>query len=535
MSSLQPVLNLQLILSLILERCPGWIIEGSRKQWVLYAIRTKDLEFLRILTQTVDPFINTSEYLVFAAGIENNFHVIEYLLSLNCPIDHLKVLSSAVEKKALNNLKFFHEKMDFPIDNYNLFSSAAGVKDNIPILKYLKSHNCPISHLTTSNSAAENGALNNLKWLLKNGFLMMNGDIFYCSIKIGSLEFLEWLKGNKCPIPKRRNFLSLKKCSIATIEWLMEQGIEINPTEVFIGAARQGCLDKMEWLLETKYSIKNPKIFEAAVKNGSLKILKWLLQKGCPINDSDIFIAAARLGHFDIMKWILDKKCPLNDSRILIAAAEFGSIEQMEWLLDNKCPIDNSYIFQKAAEKGNVKVMEWLFEKGCPTDYSMRGAAKHGCLTIMKWLLKKGCAIDDLEIMSSAVEYGSLRNMKWLLKSGCPVDDPNIFVQAAKHGSLDIMKWLLRNKFSIDDPNIMKAAAKNGSLVNLKWLLENKCPMTHPSIFVSALYHGSLRNLKWLLENKCPVGQYRKSKAKELFGSFEKLLQLLKIDSDIYQ
>ena len=38
-------MNLQLILSLILEHSPGWIIDGSRKQWILYAIETKDLNF----------------------------------------------------------------------------------------------------------------------------------------------------------------------------------------------------------------------------------------------------------------------------------------------------------------------------------------------------------------------------------------------------------------------------------------------------------------------------------------------------------
>ena len=90
-------LNLHLILSLVMEHSPGWIIDGSRKQWILYAIETKDLRFLRILTQTVDPFINTCEYLEFAAGVENNFHDIEYLMSLNCPIDQLKVLTLVLQ------------------------------------------------------------------------------------------------------------------------------------------------------------------------------------------------------------------------------------------------------------------------------------------------------------------------------------------------------------------------------------------------------------------------------------------------------
>ena len=267
-------LNLQLILSLILEHCPGWIIGKDRKVWILYAIETKDLEFLRILAQTIDPFIQTSEYLELAAGVENNIPVIEYLMSLNCPIDQSKVLISAAKNKALNNLKFFHEKKQFPIDdNYRVFSSAAGIENNIEMMEYLKSHNCPISHLNTSRSAAENGALNNLKWLLKNGFSMKNEYIFYSATKSGSLDVLKWLKKNECPI---YTFPSLENCSIETIEWLIEQGVTIYHTEISITAAEHGCLDKMKWMLKKKYSIQDSRIFIAAVEHGSLENLEWL-------------------------------------------------------------------------------------------------------------------------------------------------------------------------------------------------------------------------------------------------------------------
>ena len=109
------------------------------------------MAFLRILTQTIHPFIQTLEYWEVAVSIENNIPIIDYLLSFNCIIDQVKVFKvfkSAVEKKAFKNLKFLHEKKRFPIDdNYHLFSSAVGIENNIDILKYLVLHNCPISHL----------------------------------------------------------------------------------------------------------------------------------------------------------------------------------------------------------------------------------------------------------------------------------------------------------------------------------------------------------------------------------------------------
>ena len=245
-------LNLQLIFFLILEHSPGWIIDESRRQWILYAIETKDLAFLRILSQTVVPFINTCEYLEFAAGIEDNIPVMEYLLSFNFPVDELKVLKSAVEKKALKNLKFLHEKKRFCIDdNYHLFIGAAGTEDNIEVMEYLKSHHCPIVHLDTSRSAARHGALNNLKWLFDNGCSMDDSDIFDDAISHGSLEVLKWLKSKECPIIKGWNYgaISWENCSIESLEWLLDQGAAIDPRHVFRASVKHVCLDQMKWIV----------------------------------------------------------------------------------------------------------------------------------------------------------------------------------------------------------------------------------------------------------------------------------------------
>ena len=71
-----------------------------------------------------------------------------------------------MKKKSFKNLKFLQKKMGFEItDNYHLFEFASGTEDNIRIMEYLISMNCPINRSKTVISAAENGALNNLKWL----------------------------------------------------------------------------------------------------------------------------------------------------------------------------------------------------------------------------------------------------------------------------------------------------------------------------------------------------------------------------------
>ena len=116
-------------------------------------------------------------------------------------------------------------------------------------------------------SAAAGGALNNLKWLLKNGFSMEDTRIFGAAIGSGSLDVFKWLKRNKCPLDKGTMYSTLENCSIEALEWLIEQDIEIySTTEVFMGAARSGRLDQMKMMLKKNYSIEDPRIFEAAAE-----------------------------------------------------------------------------------------------------------------------------------------------------------------------------------------------------------------------------------------------------------------------------
>ena len=138
----------------------------------------------------------------------------------------------------------------------------------IDILEYLKLHNCPISHLDATISAAKSGALNNLKWLLENGFSMEDIRIFEAAIANGSLEILKWLKRNKCPIDG---------ATVATFtRYEKEQGVTMSSQQVFVGAAKRGCLDTLKWLLKKRYSIQHSEIFiiVAMSAHGSFEIFE---------------------------------------------------------------------------------------------------------------------------------------------------------------------------------------------------------------------------------------------------------------------
>ena len=572
-------MNGHLVLFLVLEHSSGQSIDKSRKEWIRSAIQTRNLNFLRILNETTRPFITQAkEFLELAAGIENNMPIMQYLISLNCLIDPFKAMLSAVKNKAFNNLQWL-ERNGFPIENsFRLIEMAAGTENNIPMIKYLISKKCPISHFYTLQSASKNGALNNLKWLLKNEIsiddrgkatrgciLNMKNWVASCiSAKENddTIKTIEWFKeqgfssfaglGDTLSLDKRRWLMKIR-CeaishlsvfakaarhgSLENLKWLLENGCPINNFDILTEAAAHGSLENMQWLVENGCPINNFNILREAAAQGSLENIKWLVENGCPINNFKILREAAAQGSLENIQWLVENGCPIDNREIFIAAVRFGSIEQMEWLLENGCPIGNLEIFEEAAKTGNLQVMRWLLANGCPIDSYIIfvRAAGHGSLQNMKWLLANGCPINNCNIFEEAAEFGSLHNMKWLLANGCPINHSDTLAYAAKYGSLVNMKWLVANGCHIRQCNsqILAEAGIFGSLPNMKWLLENGCSIDDNHTFDQVLYgHGSLRILRWLLENGCPVVLQRENRKNRVYGSFENILQLLEISPE---
>ena len=541
-------LNGHLLLSLVLEHSPGWIIDESRKEWILEAIKTRDFNFLRLLVETIQPFDQAAGCIEAAAGIENNGRIMEYLVSRDYPIDHFKTMFSAVENRALNNLKLLATN-GFPIENTYVFHRAASTENNIPILEYLLPLDRDSSQrLRPLYYVVRSGAVNNMKWLLKNGFALEKSEIVEDAILSDSLEMLNCLKANGCPLPQELSFHSRLHwnrrrprpkscCSVETLEWLAEHGVSMvdDAPYLVLAAAREGCFDKMQWLFKHGCPLVSPprgqrlfciKVFgvlAAAAGHGSLRNMKWLFKNGCPIEYSEIMIQAAIHGSLINMKWLLKNGCPTSNSAILVEAARKGNLKNMQWLFKNGCPINDSKIFRAAAELGSIRQMEWLLENGCPIDDPLifAEAANKGNMETMQWLLQKGCPINDSRILNRAAAHGSLANIIWLLGKGCPRDD--IMAGAVEYGSLYNMKWLWGHGCSINNnSHILSKAAGRGSLVNMKWLFENGW-LINSKAFESA--RESLAKVKWLLQHGCLIDPATVFEDREMIydGSFSNL------------
>lgn len=153
-------------------------------------------------------------------------------------------------------------------------SFKAGIFDN---LKRNKSQNKHIFEI-----AANNGNLNNMKWLKENGY-QWNRWVFSEAAKNGNLQIMIWLKENGCPWCK----------------------------DTFRSAALNGNLENMKWLLQNNCPW-DEWTFVKAVENGNIKNIEWLLKNGCPCNKY-AHVYAAKKGNDTMVRW-LKRNCPLNNN-----------------------------------------------------------------------------------------------------------------------------------------------------------------------------------------------------------------------------
>lgn len=518
-----------LLLYLVLENSPACVLASSREEWIHDAIRTKHLSFLRILTETIG-FKSSEEYLSIAVGIEKNIMVIEYLTTLKYPdIDtyNSKLVYLAVENGAVENLKWLLRKGFSIEDNDQIIRVAARKENNIPMLEYLVSSNCSIHHTNTLIDAVENEALENLKWFLKEGFPFDNYRIFEAAIESGSLDIMKWLKNNNCRMYRGgSNWCNWDKMTRNTCSERY--------ASVFIAAARQGSLDNMKWLFKIGCPINHPKIMQAAMAQGTLENIQWLYKNGCPLSEKTIVESVG--GSFETLQWLLEEhNCAIKALPVFLEAAEHGSLEMMQWMDQRKLSVFDARIAIVASKNDSQDILKWMRANNSrfsikPADFQLEleNIAEQGWFGILKELSAMGCNTRHSSIEEAAARNGSLDILKWLRENGCTFERTWTFRTAARQGSLENLKWLKEINCPMDDPSILQAAARHGSLENLQWLWNNGCPLGRSvrgrnATMIEAAENGSLRNLKWLVDQGCTINNSKIFSAAAKQGSLRNM------------
>jgi hypothetical protein len=176
---------------------------------------------------------------------------------------------------------------------------------------------------TLSGKAAENGDLELLKWLHMHNFNCFDLELFeemvtppYAAVACNGHNIV--------------------------LEWLHEQGAELNTPQVCEGAARGGHIHILEWIVQLGHDLHDSDdMTYYAFETGRLPVLQWLVQQGLDVGDSCDAGVAAENGHLAVLQWMTERGIDLTgNDRLCTEAAGGGHLAVLQWLHTIGCPMD---------------------------------------------------------------------------------------------------------------------------------------------------------------------------------------------------
>jgi ankyrin repeat protein/preprotein translocase subunit SecA len=394
----------------------------------------------------------------------------------------------------------------------------------------LVSHNPKNKSKTPLMSAAQNGYLEVVKYLLEQGSDIEEKDedgmtaLVYAS-KAGRLDTVKYLVEQGANIEDKDNVCRALLISAAQnghlelLKYLAEQGANIEEKDEYsMTALMRGALyselDIVKYLVEKGANIEEKNNFDQtalmfAAENKKLDIVKYLVEKGADIEDQDkgggtVLLYAARAAELEIVKYLLEKGASIEESdgygdTALISAAKYGHLEILKLLVEKGADIEERDKHGKtalacAAENKKLDIVKYLLEKGANIEekgnYSqtvLMHAVKAGCLELVKYLVETGANIEHKDFYSKtallyAAEAGCLDVVKYLVETGANIEakasgGQTILMHAAKSGCLDVVKYLVEKGANIEEKDtdgqtILIYAAESGKLDLIEHLIE---------------------------------------------------------------
>ncbi len=417
--------------------------------------------------------------------------------------------------------------------DFRTFAKAAQFGD-LEIMKWLKENKFPYDEETFA-MAGRNGNLDNMIWLHENKFPY---DVRVTRLAVNSLSNLEWLISNNFPFDKAIYNLAASYRRIDVINWLKENQIGYNPSELekmmpcveydtienmraqmiqgyvlesqtFVDAAKEKDYEAMEWLLEIDCPMTG-NIIAVAVEKNDLEFAKWLHEKGCPLKMArfgarrDIYEYAVENSNYEILEWLIDQECPKSEiSNVSKIASEKNDLEMMKWLQEKGFKLKCYGAYTDFYQHRNFEAMEWLYKNGFSFNFNMfKKANEKKDMEMIVWLLERDYKVDSFEL-EEIVLSGNMEAIKLVIEKGTCEVNKESFGNIIRTGNLELIQLFFTDK-SLFNNYTMSSAVRTGNIDLVKWLIENECPYQISTgysfgILDSAINTGNLEMVKFIM------------------------------------
>ena len=294
-----------------------------------------------------------------------HFHVVEYCLANDCPMETSDVCQFAIDYKdheqALRMLKLLRNfSVPWNIETCNRAASAG----NLTALKWAVSEGCSLNLSMCAYNAAESGNIEILEWIKSRGGNIWDAKTCAKAAIKGNLETLKWLRSNCCPWDEKSFLNAFKSGDFETIQYCIEHCIEgmdleyefYDHDEVYEYVMGNNCTDSMlvMKLLRMNGYPWNEQACTYAVRRNKFKLLRWLKYKGCPWHE-EVCDEAVKSDNLEILVYARENGCPWSYET-------YAYCFSMVYGLDaeyNKIPIDRDH-------ECSDEIFQYLKKHNCP-------------------------------------------------------------------------------------------------------------------------------------------------------------------------
>ena len=188
---------------------------------------------------------------------------------------------------------------------------------------------------------------------------------------------------------------------------------------IFKEACVKGNLEKVKEMYSNNFNINQA--LQWASENGQLKVVQFLVENGADINAYDAFAWASRNGHLEVLKYLVEKgvNVHVNTNLAFRSALRNGHLEVIKYLVEKS---DDIHIFQKvfiwAIQYSQIEIVKYLVETGVDihvnNDCAIIWALYFENLEIIQFLAWKGAdlnKIQDPKMKEKIQEYVRLRKV----------------------------------------------------------------------------------------------------------------------------
>ncbi len=209
--------------------------------------------------------------------------------------------------------------------------------------------------------------------------------------KYGHIHILEWVyQRDKKSFPSDITESAAEGGKLETLKWLLGKNYEIT-AECIKEAAKHGHLNILQYIDDQDYLFLDDITYYAA-KSGSVEMMKWLHSKGLAFEDR-LCSKAAKNGHLELLQYLYNNGCTWH-SYICVHAVKGYNLNMLKWLqtiIGSNPLFWNIDVVIEAVSSEYIDILSWLHYNTELTISTWtfdvyKTITKFSCPTVLQWV-----------------------------------------------------------------------------------------------------------------------------------------------------